>query len=85
MAVQSGSPTKPTTVVLNGVASEAVPEAGIARPDAQETLTLTDAPSFGTKSLFTVNGALVCTLMIVQDALPPTVIRTSAQPAWMSV
>jgi hypothetical protein len=83
--VQVGSPTKPITVVVNGVASEAVPDDGTAVPEAQETLTLTDAPSSGRKSLFTVKEALLWTLMIVQEALPPIVISTAAQPAWTSV
>jgi hypothetical protein len=44
---------------VNGVASDALPDAGNAVPLAQLTLTETDAPLFGWKSLFTVNMALL--------------------------
>ena len=73
-------PVKPVIVVTNGVASEADPEAGVGVPLVQDTLTETDAPSFGTKSLFTVSVALVCVLIIVQEWLPPLVMPTPAQP-----
>jgi hypothetical protein len=76
---------KPVTVVTNGVASEAEPEAGVGVPLVQLTLTETDPPAFGTKSLFTVSVALVCVLMIVQEAAPPTLIATVAQPVWFTV
>jgi hypothetical protein len=71
---------KPLTVVTNGVASDADPDAGEGVPLVQVTLTLTLAPLFGTKSLFTVSVAVFKVLMIVQEWLPPTVIATSAQP-----
>ena len=48
----------PETVVVNGVASDAEPEFGEGVPLVQLTLTLTDAPLFGTKSFDTVNVAL---------------------------
>jgi hypothetical protein len=76
---------KPVTVVVNGVASEAEPEAGEGVPLVHVTLTLTDAPLFGTKSLFTVNVPLFRLLMIVQEAAPPTLIETLAQPDWFAV
>jgi hypothetical protein len=61
---------KPVTVVTNGVASEAEPEAGEGVPLVHVTLTETDAPSFGTKSLLTVSVALVCVFVIVQEPAP---------------
>ena len=57
---------KPLTVVVNGVASEAEPLAGEGVPLVQLTLTLTLAPLFGTKSLFTVNVAVFRVFVIVQ-------------------
>jgi hypothetical protein len=51
----------------------------------QETLTLTLAPSFGTKSLFTVRVALFSVFVIVQLWLPPTLSATLAQAAWLAV
>jgi hypothetical protein len=58
---------KPLTVVTKGVASDADPDAGEGVPLVQVTLTLTLAPLFGTKSLFTVSVATFSTLMIVQE------------------
>jgi hypothetical protein len=58
------------TVVVNGVASEAEPDAGLGVPLVHVMLTLTDAPLFGTKSLFTVKVAMFCVFTIVQE---PTV------------
>jgi hypothetical protein len=52
---------------VNGVDSDALPDAGTGVPLAQLTLTETDAPLFGTKSLFTVNIALVCVFTIVHE------------------
>ena len=76
---------KPVIVVVNGVASLAEPLAGEGVPLVQVTLTGTLAPSFGTKSLFTVRVALLSVLVIVQDGVPPTVIATLAHPAWFAV
>lgn len=42
---------KPVIVVVNGVASELEPDAGEGVPVVQVTLTGTDAPLFGMKSL----------------------------------
>jgi hypothetical protein len=56
--------------VTNGVASEAEPPAGEGVPLVQVTVTLTDAPLFGTKFLFTVSVALFCVLVIVQPPEP---------------
>jgi hypothetical protein len=67
VAVQVGSPEKPVTVNDAGVASEALAEAGVADPLAQESDTVTDPPAFGTKSLLTVKVALVSVFVIVQD------------------
>jgi hypothetical protein len=77
--VQLAPRLKPVTVVTNGVASLAEPEAGVGVPLVQVTLTLTDAPLFGMKSLFTVNVPLRSVLTIVQLALPPLVMATPAQ------
>ena len=49
---------KPVTVVVNGAASDAEPDAGEGVPLVHVMLTLTDAPLFGTKSLSTVRVAL---------------------------
>jgi hypothetical protein len=53
------------TVVVKGVASEAEPEAGEGEPLVQVTLTDTEAPLLGTKSLFTVSVAELRVLVIV--------------------
>jgi hypothetical protein len=58
------------TVVANGVASVAEPDAGDGVPLVQVTLTLTDAPLLGVKSLFTRNVPLFCVLVIVQPPEP---------------
>jgi hypothetical protein len=83
--VQVAPTVKPVTVVVNGVASEAEPEAGEGEPLVQVTLTPTVPPLFGTKSLLTVRVALLRVLVIVQEADPPTLIETSRQLAWLSV
>jgi hypothetical protein len=70
---------------VNGVVSVAEPDAGEGVPLVQLTLTLTDAPLFGEKSLLTVNVALFSVFVIVQEALPPTVIATFAHVAWLTV
>jgi hypothetical protein len=72
-------------VVENGVASDAEPDAGEGVPLVQVTLMLTLAASFGTKSLLTVSVAVFSVLTMVQEALPPGVIATLAQPAWFAV
>ena len=66
MAVQVAPTLKPVTVVENGVASEAEPDAGKGVPLVQLTLTVTDAPLFGTKSLLTVKVAAFWALVMVQ-------------------
>jgi hypothetical protein len=76
---------KPVIVVVNGVASEAEPEAGDAVPLVHVMLTGTDAPLFGTKSLFTVRVASFSILVIVQETPPPFERTTPAQPAWLAV
>ena len=70
MAVQVAPTLKPVTVVENGVASDADPEAGDGVPLVQLMLTATDAALFGTKFLLTVNVALFCVLVIVQLPVP---------------
>jgi hypothetical protein len=55
------------TVVVNGVASDADPDAGEGVPLVQVMLTLTLAPLFGMKSLTTVNVALFCVFVMVQE------------------
>jgi hypothetical protein len=71
--------------VVNGIASEALPDDGLGVPLVQVMLTETDPPAFGTKSLFTVKVAVFRVFTIVQDALPPTVIGKSAQAVCTSV
>jgi hypothetical protein len=83
--VQVAPTVKPVTVVVNGVASEAEPEAGEGEPLVQVTLTDTEAALLGAKSLLTVSVALFSVLVMVQEALPPTVIKTPAQLAWLAV
>jgi hypothetical protein len=70
VAVQVAPALNPATVVTNGVASLADPEAGDGVPLVHVTVMLTLAPLFGTKSLFTVNVALVCVFVIVHDPVP---------------
>ena len=67
MAVQvvSGG-VEPLTVKVAGVASEALAEAGETLPVVQERLTVTEAALSGTKSLWTVNWALLRVLVMVQ-------------------
>ena len=76
---------KPVIVEVNGAASDAEPDAGDGVPLVQLRLTLTEAPLFGTKSLFTVNVALFCVFVIVHEGVPPTVIATFTQFAWFAV
>jgi hypothetical protein len=53
---------------MNGVASDADPDAGEGVPPlVQVTLTETDPPAFGTKSLTTVNVAVLSWFTIVQE------------------
>jgi hypothetical protein len=52
---------------LNGEASEALPDEGVAVPLAQLIETLTDAPLLGTKSLFTTNALWFSVFTIVQE------------------
>jgi hypothetical protein len=70
--VQVAPAVKPLMVLTNGVASDAEPLAGEGVPLVQVTLTLTDAPLFGTKSLFTVRVAVFSVFVIVQLGVPPT-------------
>ena len=70
---------------MNGVASEAVPDEGVAVPLAQLMLTLTDPPAFGTKSLLTMKACVFRLFTIVQECVPPTEIATVAQPVWFAV
>jgi hypothetical protein len=64
--VQFGSPVKPVTVKTAGVASEALADAGLALPLAQDSETVTLAPLLGTKSLLTWKVSEVIVLTIVQ-------------------
>ena len=68
-----------------GVASDADADAGDADPLVHESETVTEAPLFGTKSFDTVNVALFCVLVSVQDEVPPTEIATLAQFVWFAV
>ena len=70
MAVQVAPTEKPVTVVVKEAASEAEPEAGEGVPLVQVTLTGTEAPLLGTKSLWTVKVALFRVLVIVQAPEP---------------
>jgi hypothetical protein len=85
VAVQVAPTLKPVIVVTNGVDSEAEPEAGDGEPLVQVTLTVTEAPLLGTKSLLTVSVALFSVLVIVQEEEPPTLIATERQLAWLAV
>lgn len=67
---------KPLTVVTNGIASEAEPEAGDGVPLVQVTLTGTEAPLSGTKSLLTVSVVLRSVLVMVQE---PPAMRAAEQ------
>ena len=66
MAVQLGLPVKPVTVKVAGLPSEALEEVGKTAPLAQDRLTLTEAPLLGTKSLLTLNWAVLRVLVMVQ-------------------
>jgi hypothetical protein len=66
VAVQFGSPVKPVTVKTAGVASEALADAGLALPLAQDSVTVTLAALLGTKSLFTWKVSDVIVFVMVQ-------------------
>ena len=68
MAVQVGLPEKPVIVKTAGVASEALRDAGLAEPEAQERETVTDDPMLGTKSLLTVKVPMVVLVMVQEPA-----------------
>ena len=85
MAVQVAPTVKPLMVVMNGVDSDAEPEAGEGVPLVQVTLTATLAPLDGWKSLLTVRVAVFSVLVIVQEGVPLTGIATLAQLAWLAV
>jgi hypothetical protein len=85
VAVHVAPGLKPVIVVVNGVASDAEPDAGEGVPVVQVTLTLTVVPLFGTKSLFTVSVALFSVLTIVQETFPPLISVLLTQPAWFAV
>jgi hypothetical protein len=70
---------------VNGVASDAEPEAGEGVPLVQLMLTLTLAPLFGTKSFATTNVSLFNEFTIVQLTLLPGLIATLAQFVWLAV
>jgi hypothetical protein len=70
---------------VNGVDSVAVPDAGEGVPLVQLTLTLTEAPLFGTKSLFTMNVPALSVLVMVQETFPPLTSVLFAQFAWLAV
>jgi hypothetical protein len=70
---------------VNGVASDALPDAGEGVPLAQDTLTETEPPAFGWKSLITVNVSWFRVFVIVQEGVPPTVIATVAHGTWFAV
>jgi hypothetical protein len=76
---------KPLIDVTNGVDSDAEPEAGDGVPLVHVTLTGTEAPLFGMKSLLTVSVALFNVFVIVQEDEPPILIATLAQFAWLAV
>jgi hypothetical protein len=68
VAVQVGLPENPETVNTAGVASEALRDAGLAEPEAQERDTVTLAPLSGTKFLLTVKVAVVVLVMVQEPA-----------------
>jgi hypothetical protein len=70
---------------VKGNASEAIPDAGLGVPLAQETLTLTGAALSGWKSFETTKDAEFRELTIVQEGVPPWTTRTSAQFVWLAV
>jgi hypothetical protein len=70
VAVHVGLPLYPAIVVAKGVVSVAVPEDGEAVPLVQLTVTLTEAPLFGMKSLFTTKAPLFNVFVIVQEPVP---------------
>ena len=70
MAVQVAPRLNAVTVVTNGVASEAEPDAGDGVPLVQVTLTGTLAALFGTKSLLTVRVVTRAVFVIVQAPDP---------------
>jgi hypothetical protein len=75
----------PATANEAGVASEAELEAGDGEPLVHRSVTVTEAALFGTKFFWTVKGALVCSLVIVHEAEPPTLIATDRQLAWLAM
>jgi hypothetical protein len=65
--VQFGSPEKPLTVNEAGVASEADAEAGLTLAEPQDSVTVTLAALFGTKSLMTWKFAVLSVFTMVQE------------------
>jgi hypothetical protein len=64
VAVQVGLPEKAETVKTAGVASEALRDAGLAEPEAQDRETVTEAGLPSEKSLLTVKVAVVVLVMV---------------------
>lgn len=85
VAVHVAPGVNPLIVVTNGVLSDAEPEDGDGEPLVQVTLTETDAPLFGTKSLLTVRVAVFRVLVIVQLTLLPFTSVLFRQSAWFAV
>jgi hypothetical protein len=85
VAVQVAPTVKPVIVVMNGVAVDAEPDAGVGVPLVQVTLTETDAPLLGENVLLTVSVALFNVFVIVQEWTPLTAIATLAQLVWFAV
>jgi hypothetical protein len=79
VAVQVAPVLKPVTVVVNGVASEAEPEAGEGEPLVQVTLTVTLPALLGTKSLLTVSVALFSVFVIVQTPAESAALQVALE------
>jgi hypothetical protein len=80
VAVQLAPGVKPVTVMLAGEAWLTDGLAGDGTPPfVQVTETFTEAELLSEKFLCTMSVALVCVLVIVQLAVPPTGIGTPAQ------
>jgi hypothetical protein len=75
----------PVTVKIAGAASPAYCGLFVTTllPHVRLTRTPARLPSLNT--LLTVKVALLSVLVIVQEGVPPTVMETLAQPAWLAV
>jgi hypothetical protein len=87
VAVQVAGGVKPDTVKFAESAgvSVASPSTTVTVPLEHVSETVTAAPELSEKSLLTLKFAPLSVFTIVQDDVPPMLIETLAQAAWLTV